>query len=94
VTRKARPATIPRLITYGLAAAIVAAGFAMLMVRLEVIEEGYRLSALKLQVRQLDDENQRLRLQEAELKSHQRLRQLAVHYGMGPPAPGHVVVVR
>lgn len=94
MTRKAKPATISRLITYGLAAAIVAAGFAMLMVRLEVIEEGYRLSALKLQVRQLGDENQRLRLQEAELKSRKRLRLLAIHYGMGPPAPGHVMVVR
>lgn len=85
---------MPRLITYGLAAAIVAAVFAMLMVRLEVIEEGYHLSALKLHVRQLGDENQRLRLLEAELKSHQRLRLLATHYGMGPPAPGHVMVVR
>jgi cell division protein FtsL len=85
---------LPRLITYALAAAIVAAGFATLMVRLEVIEEGYHLSALKLQVQQLGDENQRLRLQEAELKSHQRLRLLATRYGMGPPAPGHVMVVR
>jgi cell division protein FtsL len=85
---------LPRLFTYGLAAAVVAAGFAILMVRLEVIEEGYRLSALKLQKRQLDDENQRLHLQEAELKSHQRLRLLATRYGMGPPAPGHVMVVR
>jgi len=85
---------MPRLLTFGLAIAIVAAGFAMLMVRLEVIEEGYRLSSLKLQVRQLDDENQRLRLQEAELKSYQRLRLLAAHYGMGPPAPGRVMVIR
>jgi cell division protein FtsL len=94
VTRKAKLATLSRLITYGLAAAIVAAGFAMLMVRLEVIEEGYRLSALKLQLQQLDDQNQRLRLQEAELKSQQRLRLLAARYGMGPPPPGHVMVVR
>lgn len=94
MTRKAKPGTIPRLITYGLAAAIVAAGFAMLMVRLEVTEEGYRLSALKLQVRRLDDQNERLRLQEAELKSYQRLRSLAARYGMGPPPAGHVMVVR
>jgi cell division protein FtsL len=85
---------LARLATYGLALAIVAAGFAMLMVRLEVTQEGYRLSALKIQVRQFDDENQRLRLQEAELKSHQRLRLLAARYGMGPPAPGRVMVVR
>jgi cell division protein FtsL len=94
VTRKAKPTRILRLITYGLAAAIVAAGFAMLMMRLEVIEEGYHLSVLKLQVRQLDNENQRLGLQEAELKSHQRLRQLAIQYEMGPPVPGQIMVVR
>jgi cell division protein FtsL len=94
VTRKTKPSALPRLITFGLVIALVVAGFAMLMVRLEVTEEGYRLSALKTQVRQLDDENQRLRLQEAELKSHQRLRLLAVHYGMGPPPAGHVMVVR
>jgi cell division protein FtsL len=82
------------LITGLLVAAVVAAGFAILMVRLEVTGEGYRLSALKLQVRQLDDENQRLRLQEAQLESHERLRALAAHYGMGPPAPGRVMVVR
>jgi cell division protein FtsL len=94
VTRKARPTTPSRLITFGLGAAIVAAGFAMLMMRLEVIEEGYHLSVLKLQVRQLGDENQHLRLQEAELKSRQRLRQLAIHYEMGPPAAGQILVVR
>ena len=83
-----------RLIPALLGAAIVVVGFATLMMRLEVTQEGYRLSALKIQVRQFDDENQRLRLQEAELKSHQRLRLLAARYGMGPPAPGRVMVVR
>ena len=92
--RKAKPGALARLTTYALALAIVVAGFAMLMVRLEVTQEGYRLSALKFQVRQFDDENQRLRLQEAELKSHQRLRLLAARYGMGLPAPGRVMVVR
>jgi cell division protein FtsL len=94
VSRKARPPLLPKIITGLLAAAVIGAGFAMLIVRLEVTGEGYRLSAVKIQVRQLDDENQRLRLQEAQLESHQRLRALAVHYHMGPPAPGHVMVVR
>jgi hypothetical protein len=47
-----------------------------------------------VEVRQLDDENQHLRLREAELQSHQRLRALAASYGMGPPPPGHVMVIR
>jgi len=94
VKRKAQAGALARMTTYGLALAMVGAVFAMLMVRLEVTQEGYRLSALKIQVRQFDDENQRLRLQEAELKSHQRLRLLAARYGMGPPVPGRVMVVR
>jgi cell division protein FtsL len=94
MSRKARPPWWAKLITWILGAAVIAAGFGMLMVRLEVTGEGYRLSALKVQVRQLQDENQRLRLQEAQLESHQRLRALAVRYGMRPPAAGQVMVVR
>ena len=94
MSRKARPPRLPKVITWLLATAVIVAGFAMLMVRLAVTGEGYRLSVLKIQVRQLEDENQRLRLQQAQLESHQRLRELAVRYHMGPPAPGHVMVVR
>jgi len=95
VTRKTKPPRSgSKLITLALAAGILAVGFAMLLVRLEVTAEGYQLSALKVQVRQLDDENQRLRLREAELKSYQRLRALAAEYGMGPPAAGRVMVLR
>lgn len=94
MSRKVRASLLPKIITGLLAAAVITAGFAMLMVRLEVTAEGYRLSNLKIQMRQLNDENQRLRLQEAQLESHQRLRALAVRYHMAPPAPGHVMVVR
>ncbi|HVC44582.1 MAG TPA: hypothetical protein VND20_07155 [Candidatus Binataceae bacterium] len=94
MTRRARPAAPPsKIIPAMLAIAIVAAGFAILMVRLEVTQEGYRLSALKIEIRNLDNSNQRLKLAAAELESHQRLRALAAKYGLGPPAPGHVVVM-
>ena len=72
--------------------AIVVAGFATLMIRLEVTQEGYRLSTLQVEVRQLEEQNQRLRLQSAELSSRERLRSLASKYGLEPPAPGRVVM--
>jgi cell division protein FtsL len=89
--RSAKPA---KLLPALMAGAVVLLGFAMLMVRLEVIQEGYRLSALRLDVEKLQQENQRLRLEAAELNSYQRLRSLAPKYGLGPPAPGQVVMMR
>jgi cell division protein FtsL len=77
-----------------LAGAAVLLGFALLMVRLEVLQEGYHLSALRLEVEELQRENQRLRLEAAQLSSYQRLRSLAPKYGLRPPAPGQVVMMR
>ena len=94
MTRRKRRATPPsRIVPAILATAIVAVGFAILMVRLEVTQEGYRLSALKLEIRDLEVGNQHLKLTAAELESHQRLRALAPKYGLEPPLPGHVVVM-
>jgi len=83
-----------RLLPALLAAAVVLFGFAVLTVRLEAIQEGYRLSALRVEVEKLQQENQRLRLEAAELSSYQRLRSLASKYGLRPPAPGQVVMMR
>jgi len=74
--------------------AVVAVGFATLIARLEVTQEGYRLSALRLDVQKLQQENQRLRLEAAELSSLQRLRALAPRYGLRPPARGQVIIMR
>lgn len=94
MTGRRRPAAPPsRLIPAVLAVAIVATGFAILMVRLEVTQEGYRLSTLRMEIRNLETQNQRLRLETARLESHQRLRALALKYGLAAPAPGHVVMV-
>jgi cell division protein FtsL len=87
----AKPA---KLIPASLATAVVLVGFAMLMVRLEVIQEGYRLSALRLEVEKLQQKNQRLRLEAAELSSYRRLRSLAPRYGLRAPAPGQIVMMR
>jgi cell division protein FtsL len=94
MTRRTHPAVPPsKIIAAVLAIAIVAAGFAILMVRLEVTQEGYRLSSIRIEIRNLETENQRLKLETAGLESHQRLRELAPKYGLAAPAPGHVVMV-
>ena len=94
MNRRPKPTAKPsRLIPALLGIAIVAAGFATLMVRLEVTQEGYRLSALRIDIRNLEDSNQRLRLEAAELSSHGRLRALAARYKLQPPAAGSVVMM-
>jgi len=76
-----------------LAMAIAAVGFATLLMRLEVTEEGYRVSAVRVDIAKLEDENRRLRLTEAQLNSHDRLRALAPKYHLEPPRNGQVVMV-
>lgn len=94
VKRRVKPADAPhRLLQVLLAVALVAAGFATLMVRLAVMREGYRLSALRAQIAELKENNRTLGLRVAELTSHDRLRGLAAKYRMTPPARGQVVVV-
>lgn len=97
--RKLTPRTRPvarrsRLVPALLGVAIVAAGFGSLMVRLEVTQEGYRLSALRQERRDLEVRNRQLRLAVAELSARERLRALAAKDGLGPPPAGHVVIVR
>jgi cell division protein FtsL len=92
--RRSKSLTKARLLPALLGSALVLVGFAMLIVRLEVIQEGYHLSALRVEVDKLQRENQRLRLEAAELSSYQRLRSLAPKYGLRPPAPGQVVTLR
>ena len=94
MTRRTRPSAPPsKIVPALLAAAIVATGFAILLVRLEVTQEGYRLSTLRLEIRNLETQNQRLKLETARLESHQRLCALAPKFGLAAPAPGHVVMV-
>jgi cell division protein FtsL len=81
---------VPALLGLG----IVTVGFATLIIRLKVIQEGYRLSTLRIETQKLVQENQRLRLQQAELSSFQRLRALAPKYGLKPPVSGQIVIVR
>ncbi len=76
-----------------LVAAIVVVGFATLLMRLEVTQEGYRLSAVRLDIVKLEDQNRQLRLTAAQLSSHDRLRALAAKYHLEPAHTGQVVMI-
>jgi cell division protein FtsL len=93
MSRRQKPARPPsRLLRAILALAIVAIGFATLMVRLEFTEEGYRLSALQKEISEQNENGRRLRLEAAELSAHQRLRALAAKYHLEAPRRGQVVM--
>ncbi len=82
-----------RLLPTILVLAIAALGFTIVMVRLEVTQEGYRLSELRAEIARLQEQNRQLKLEAAQLTSHTRLRELAPRYHLAPPAPGQVVMV-
>lgn len=72
-------------------------GLAMLLhawVRTRVTERGYTLSRLSAEHRELVRENEGLRIRAAELKSPQRIEELArTRLQMGPPSFDRVVVL-
>lgn len=78
-----------------LACMLVAA--AMLLhawVRTRVTEQGYRLSRLSAESRDLTREHEALQIKAAEMKSPQRIEELArTRLSMGPPAIDRVVVL-
>jgi cell division protein FtsL len=78
-----------------LACALVA--LAMLLhawVRTRVTERGYQLSRLSAEYRELTREHETLQIKAAELRSPQRLEELArTRLGMGPPPVDRVVVL-
>jgi cell division protein FtsL len=94
LTSRSKPAAKPsKLVPALLGVAIIAAGFSTLMIRLEVTQEGYQLSALGADSRELQKRNRRLKLDVAQLSSHGRLRALALKQGMGPSSNSHVVIL-
>src|SRR6202158_2092322 len=86
---RVKPSRPPsRLLQAVLAVGVVALGFATLLVRVEVTQEGYRLSTLRDDNLKLEEENRGLRLGVAEIASREHLRALAPKFNLGPPAPG------
>ena len=73
---------------------VAAAALFHLWIRTRVTERGYQLSRLSSEYRDLTREHESLQLKAAELKSPQRIEQLAREkLGMGPPAMDRVVVL-
>lgn len=63
-------------------------------VRTCVTERGYQLSRLSAEYRELSREHEKLQVQAAQLKSPQRIEELArTRLNMGPPAVDRVVVL-
>jgi hypothetical protein len=76
-----------------LGVALVLVGFATLLIRLKVTQEGYRLSAVHADIVAVENENRQTRLTIAQLESHERLRALAPKYHLGPVRSGQVVML-
>ena len=94
MARRVKPIRKPsRLLQAALGLTAIALGFSILLVRLELTQEGYRLSAVRDDILSLEEINRNLKLQAAELGSHQRLLSLAPKYNLAPPAPGQVVTI-
>ena len=92
--RKPTPVKPPsRLMRWILAAVVIGVGFATLMIRLQVTEEGYQLSRLRSEISELQEHDRSLKLEAAQLGSQARLRALAAKFGMAAPARGQVVEV-
>ena len=73
---------------------VAAAALFHLWIRTRVTERGYQLSRLSSEYRDLTREHESLQLRAAELKSPQRIEQLAREkLGMGPPTMDRVVVL-
>jgi len=75
-------------------ALIAAAALLHAWVRTRVTEQGYLLSRLSAEYRDLSRERESLQLKAAELRSPQRIEELArSRLAMGPPAVDRVVVL-
>jgi len=75
-------------------ALIASASLFQIWVRTQATEQGYRLSRLSAEERELSREHERLQLQAARLLSAERIADLAqARLGMGPPSGDRIVVL-
>lgn len=94
MSQRPKPARPPsKLVPALLGVLIAGVGFTTLMVRLQATREGYTISSLRQEIVKLQDDNRGLRLTQAQLSAHERLRALAPQYHLGPPGRGQVVML-
>ena len=65
--------------------------FAFTWQHFKAIEYGYQIETLKREVNGLNEDSRSLRLEQAKLRSPERIDQLARHMGLIPPQPGQVI---
>jgi cell division protein FtsL len=76
-----------------LAALITALGLRQVAHRREVVRLGYELSSATAELRRLDEQARRLRLEKSVLTSPARIERLAIGLGMVRPTPEQIRVV-
>lgn len=76
------------------AAAAMAIGITHVARRHQAVRAGYELSKTTSELRKLQEENRRLRLEKSVLTNPQRIERLAIALGMRHPEAGQVRVVR
>lgn len=74
--------------------AVIGLGVGHVSQRQEVIGLGYELSEARAELRELEEESRKLRLEHSVLTNPERIRRLAESLGMTQPAEGQVRVVR
>ena len=77
-----------------LAAVSTALGVRHVTERRDVVRVGYALSSATAELRRLEEENRRLRLERSVLTSPERIERLAAGLGMTRPAADQIRVVR
>lgn len=93
---RAQMVSHPRLTIAGLVALavlITALGLRRVAHRREVVRLGYELSSITAELRRLDEEARRLRLEKSVLTGPARIERLATGMGMVRPAPEQIRVV-
>ena len=77
-----------------LAALVTAVGLRHVAHRRDVVRVGYELSSATAELRRLEEENRRLRLEASVLTHPGRIERLAGNLGLVRPAPEQIRVVR
>ena len=89
--RKSRLGVVGLLVLTVLSTAI---GLRHVADRRDVVRVGYALSSATAELRRLEEDNRRLRLERSVLTSPARIERLAVGLGMARPGPEQIRVVR
>jgi cell division protein FtsL len=94
---KTRPASVKSNLLLATLLLLMLIGGSLIYVwsRIQVIQAGYEISSVMKQGRMLTEENKRLRVEMATLKSYARIERIAIEeLGMSKPRSDQVIVIR